>query len=396
MNLKIPLSIYVVWHPSFAEGQEIANYLYATFNRDLSKPLVRTLGIPVYFRHKTASGMKQPVAVDFGESEFTAIVPLVSKEFLNEPEYRSYLDELFASCKMNEAKRRIFPVSLHENAHNVTENLAAINFINPQNGSCDTQNGTIRKNAHYIRSCLLNELCRMLLFKKRGTEEEESLDFSPPVKLFISHSKHDDSKLEAVRFRDFIAANTQLKSFFDANDIAYGSNFGNQIKNAAVARNSALVVFQSDSYSDREWCRIETITAKSAGCPIVIVNAIQNGEKRTFPYLGNCPSIRFKGNFNEIIDLTLEQVLYNLFKRQTLDALTDVYDIKTEHILSNSPELFDFINLRRVIRKQGKTFDVVIYPDPPLGSEELDVLNQLDDSFYFVTPTSLPSILLKR
>ncbi len=184
---------------------------------------------------------------------------------------------------------------------------------------------------------------------------------------------------------------TQLKTFFDTNDISYGSNFGEQIKKSASE--SALVVFQSDSYSDREWCRIEVLEAKTVGIPIVIVNAVQNGEKRAFPYLGNYPSIRFKNNFIEIIDLTLEQVLFNLFTKNFLDALTDLYKIKTAKILSTSPELFNFIQLKKQGVNPGEKYGLVIYPDPPLGSEEMEILNQLDDNFVFITPIMLPSIL---
>jgi hypothetical protein len=225
---------------------------------------------------------------------------------------------------------------------------------------------------------------------KKASDETESLSVSAPIKLFISHSKHDDSKLHAVKFRDFINSQTQLKTFFDANDIAYGSNFGEEIKRAA--KESALVVFQSDSYADREWCRIEVLTAKSAGCPIVIVNAIERGEKRAFPYLGNSPSIRYQGNFSDIIELTLEQVLFNQFIRFYLDSLTDLYKIRADLILASPPELLNLIHLRK--HKQAETdCTIVLYPDPPLGTEELDILNQLDDGLLFVTPTILPSLV---
>jgi hypothetical protein len=229
---------------------------------------------------------------------------------------------------------------------------------------------------------------------KKATDETESLATSPPIKLFISHSKHDESKLDASKFRDYINSQTQLKTFFDTNDISYGSNFGEEIKKAA--KESALVVFQSDSYADREWCRIEVLEAKTAGCPIVIVNAVQNGEKRAFPYLGNYPSIRFKNNFIEIIDLTLEQVLFNLYTKIFLDSLTDLYKIKTDKILSTSPELFNFIQLKKKGLNKGEEYSLVIYPDPPLGSEEMEILNQLDDAFVFITPLTLPSIAKRK
>lgn len=49
-RLKYPLSLFVVWHPSFAEGKNIANYLYSIFCRDIEEPLSRGLGIQVYYR----------------------------------------------------------------------------------------------------------------------------------------------------------------------------------------------------------------------------------------------------------------------------------------------------------------------------------------------------------
>jgi hypothetical protein len=138
------------------------------------------------------------------------------------------------------------------------------------------------------------------------------------------------------------------------------------------------------------------LEAKSAGCPIVIVNAIMNGEKRAFPYLGNYPSIRFKNNFLDIIDLTLEQVLFNLYTKIFLDSLTDLYKIKTDKILSTSPELFNFIQLKKKGLNKGEEYSLVIYPDPPLGSEEMEILNQLDDAFVFITPLTLPSIAKRK
>lgn len=381
MSFKNPLSIFIVWHPNYVEGQQIADFLYTILCRDISKPLIRSIGIPVYFRSAKEEDRNQPIKIDFTESEFTAVFALVSDEFVVDKEYGNYLDEIFNDCNLANEKRRVYPVAISKNAFNVSTKFLPINFI------CIIQKSNIY---NQIKSPVLHELCRLLMNIKKATDETDTLPISPPIKLFISHSKHDESKVDALNFRNYIGAQTQLKTFFDANDISYGSNFGEEIRKAA--RESALVVFQSDSYADREWCRIEVLEAKAAGCPIVIVNAIQNGEKRAFPYLGNHPSIRFKENFLEIIDLTLEQVLFNCYTRKFLDSLTDMYGIKANRILSTSPELFNFIQLRKHGLSDGEEFGLVIYPDPPLGSEEMDILNQLDDNFVFITPLTLPSI----
>jgi len=116
-------------------------------------------------------------------------------------------------------------------------------------------------------------------------------------------------------------------------------------------------------------------------------------EQRAFPYLGNYPSIRFRNeNFSEIIDLTLEQVLFNLYTKRQIDSLTDIYGIKASRILTTPPELFNFIQLKKQGLNEGEKFGLVVYPDPPLGSEEMEILNQLDDNFVFITPLTLPSL----
>ena len=390
MSFKTPLSVFIVWHPDYLEGQQMADFLYSVLCRDSSKPLIRSMGIPVYFRNKNVSETNQPIDVNFTDSEYTAIIALVSDEFVNDNNYGKFLDSIFDKCETEKEKRRVYPVAISKSAYNVSTKFSAINFIRVDKSKLVCDKEEIVSINSQIKTPILHELCRLLMNMKKATDETESLATSPPIKLFISHSKHDESKLDASKFRDYINSQTQLKTFFDTNDISYGSNFGEEIKKAA--KESALVVFQSDSYADREWCRIEVLQAKTAGCPIVIVNAVQNGEKRAFPYLGNYPSIRFKNNFIEIIDLTLEQVLFNLYTKIFLDSLTDLYKIKTDKILSTSPELFNFIQLKKKGLNQGEEYSLVIYPDPPLGSEEMEILNQLDDAFVFITPLTLPSI----
>jgi hypothetical protein len=392
MPFTTPLSVFIVWHPDYLEGQQIADFLYSVLCRDSSKPLIRSMGIPVYFRGTKAARKNQPIKIDFSESEFTAVIALVSDEFVVDKEFGNYLDKIFDECNSVSDKRRVYPIAISKNAFRVSAKLSPINFFRVTKAigndcSTDTKENIFSQ----IKSPVLHELCRLLMNMKKATDEIDSLTISPPIKLFISHSKHDETKLDAAKFRDYINSQTQLKTFFDTNDIAYSSNFGDEIKKAA--HESALVVFQSDSYSDREWCRIEVLEAKSAGCPIVIVNAIENGEKRAFPYLGNYPSIRFKSNFLDIIDLTLEQVLLNLYQKIFLDSLTDMYGIKADRILSTSPELFNFIQLKAQGLSEGENFGLVVYPDPPLGSEEMEILNKLDSNFIFITPLTLPLII---
>ena len=396
MNFKSPLSVYIIWHPDFREGQEISSFLYSSFCRDYNKPLNKSLGIPVYFRTELDHDSKLLKEIDFDESEYNAIVPLINEDFTIDDDYKAYIESLHEKCSKIGSNSKVYPVAFTKGAYTFSSELSEINFIRADKISNDTCFASQKASLYsLLHISLLHELCRLLLNMKKAVDEVDTLDYSnPPVKLFISHSKHDESKYDALKFRDYINSETQLKTFFDANDIAYGSNFGEEIKKAIT--DSALVVFQSDSYSEREWCRIEVLTAKRVGCPVVIVNAIKNGEKRTFPYMGNYPSIRFNENFDEIIGLTLEEVLYNSFTRKLLDNIIGLYGITVDSILSTCPELYSFIQLKERNLTSDSEFKLIIYPDPPLGTEEGDLLNELDDNFHFVTPTTLPSILLNK
>ncbi len=399
MNFKSPLSLYIIWHPSFKEGQEIADFLYSVFCRDSNKPLNRTIGIPVYFRKVNYESLGCPKNIDYDESDYNAIIPLIEDDFVNDKNYKSYIEGILSVSLKSNGKTKVYPVALSKSAYGFSKELSQINFLRADKVKSKKECILREENDlfQYLRLNITHELCRLMLNLKKAVDEQKSIEYiPPPIKLFISHSKHDDSKYEALKFKDFINSETQLKTFFDANDISFGSNFGNEIKRAV--ENSALVAFQSDSYAEREWCRIEVLTAKKHGCPVVIVNAIQNGEKRTFPYMGNYPSIRLKDNFEDIICLTLEQVLFNKYMGMLLDKITTLYGLKASSILSSTPELYSFLQLKERNQEinKGSEFKLILYPDPPLGTEESELLFKMDDTYHFVTPTTIPSLILKR
>ena len=94
-----------------------------------------------------------------------------------------------------------------------------------------------------------------------------------------------------------------------------------------------------------------------------------------------------KADFYKIVNLTLYQVLNNLYQISLLESfkkLSTNPNIEIS-ILSSPPELFNFIDINNIKKKANKKI-VVLYPDPPLGIEELNILNELDDSIKFLTP----------
>ena len=170
-----------------------------------------------------------------------------------------------------------------------------------------------------------------------------------------------------------------MNSFFDVHDILDGYKFGDQIINNV--ENSVLLILFTDSYSSREWCRIETLTAKEKKVPIVLVNMVEDKVDRTFPYIGNVPSISYKGDWRPIINLLLRTTLDQCYEKKLLTSL--IADDTTEECLPYPPEAYNLSTIKKNTTK-------LLYPEPPLGNEELKVLRgickQMDHDISFVTP----------
>lgn len=391
-RFKSPLSMHVFWHPSFKIGGEIAAYLYSTFSRDISAPLSRGLGIPVYFWSVPAKGTSTTMIPPFADSLANVIVLLIEDYMFDDENWNATVKALIQSRPSSSI---IFPIACSKNAFHFEEaTLGREQFISVKPKGLDYTPAEIQTVLIEIRSRLLHGICRFELATKK-TPIGSTNETPEPVKLFISHAKKD-GEVEAQKFRDFIRSNTKLDSFFDTNDIADGYYFDTQIQQAIENGHAALVVFHSDAYASREWCQIEIITAKRYKTPIVVVHNIVKGEARSFPYLGNVPTIKYIDNdFYSIIDLALIQILTNIYQRKYLSQVKSLYAPSGyEGVeLTSPPELFNFLDiLSQKEKSKGKTF-LVLYPDPPLGIEEIKVLDDMNSKIKFLTPLQISAMV---
>ena len=388
-RLKYPLSIFIVWHPKFTEGKAIANNLYSTFCRDIEQPLSRGLGIPVYYRSVSKENI--PITIDTNNATRNAIVLLVDQKYFIDENFRKYTEEL---CKLVDEHTRIYPVALCEQAYELGCGLNSLQFIRAYLGALNIQENfdfSMKK----IKTELLHDCARLLMNFQPTWKDKAGDKANSPVQLFLSHAKKDG--LETTkRFKKFVDENLKLDVFFDTQSIADGYEFEQQIEESI--KKSALVVFHTDEYSAREWCRIEVLVAKRNKCSIVVVHDIKNGEKRAFPYLGNTPTITIqqeeKESFYEIVNLTLYQVLNNLFQLELLESFHKQFPIEgTEYVyITSPPELFNYIDIFKQKEKSENNL-VILYPEPPLGAEELRILNEIDKEIKFITPILLPTLI---
>ncbi|GAA4159638.1 hypothetical protein GCM10022217_22650 [Chryseobacterium ginsenosidimutans] len=394
--MKYPLNINVVWHPDSEIGQEIAEYIYSTFCRDYKRPLSRGIGIPVYFRYfKDKDG--KPLEIDCSKSEKTAIILLIDEEYFMDDNLRRYTSDLL---KLVNNDVRIFPISLFDKAYSINPELGKLQFINAQrflNQKLDfTNDFDFTKALTKIKSELLHDCARLLMDFHPAYKDKEKHRINSPVKLFLSHAKNDGEKI-TISFKQFIENSLKLDVFFDTVDVADGYGFAEQFE--TEIKHSALVVFHTDEYSDREWCRREVIIAKRHKSPIVVAHKIKDGEKRAFPYLGNMPTSVIHNNSKEeeelsfirIVILTLTQVLNNLYQLRLLNNYIELYNDNNIEVkaISSPPELFNFLDIRKHTEKPNAKPLIILYPDPPLGIEEVNILNELDPEVKFLTPVNL-------
>lgn len=384
------LVVYVIWHPDFEKGKDFANYIYSLLTRDVREPISRGIGIPVFFRSIPFSTDKVPPEIHLDHAQRSAIVVLVDDNMVNSAPWNVYVENLWQQTRGIDSPHRLYPASVTPNATNLTGDVSRAQFIRlyqrPEN-----------EMAAYLDCILTHELCRLLLNRKRISAITKE-DFSPaPVKLFVSHAKRDGLKI-AEALCDYIGRELPLKTFFDATDIAVSYAFDEEIY--AHMQDGALLAILTDAYGSREWCRREILAAKKIKIPIVVLNAVASGEERSFPYLGNVPTIRWNSDSiqpeasssRKNIEATIHLMLYEVLRRTYwLHNFEDLCNLSlipsSAKCLIRPPELLDLLGCSEDTTQSRSTY--FVYPDPPLGESEAKLLESFFPGLKLSTPIFL-------
>jgi hypothetical protein len=354
---KFPLLVQFEFHPASNDAAAAAKYLHEVLNAD---PAVPGLQIPTFFTPDDGSG-EPPVPAVASEADRVLVVLLAddclataarkaTKRGTTWGEYATKLRSLTEA-----AGHRFMPVQLTESAWPIDKRLEDTNFLRAW--SID---GPEARHKFIAR-----RLVHLLIRRLRPTVENED---APPVTIFLSHAKTDfDHEPRVVKTLLAHLTGTQPeKTWFDSGDIATGSRFAQEIEKGV--KDSALLAIVTDAYSSRTWCRKEVLFAKHHQRPVVIVDAVQERETRRFPYSGNTPVIRWKANdAQSVIDLLLREVLRHAYAEESLKQRMQEGDV----LLPSGPELVTIVHHRN-----EKNPRVILYPDPPLGPEELEVLER--------------------
>lgn len=366
MNAKFinPFIVHVLFHKDYELGLVSFNLIYNKLCRDVEDPYSDGLDIPVYI-HTGGNEVHIPEVKNIPDT-LHVILLLIDDEMYCDNQWRKYIDNLMSQNCHNFI---FIPIALCDTAFSIHPLLKSKQFVRLKTHS-------IPDNVLQFEICLYDNLYRLI-----RDSNDNGNEFKDKTEIFISHSKQDTDNtgdLIAQGLRDHLRRNHKLNSFYDANDILETLDFGEIIKEHV--RNSILVIIESDTYSDREWCRIEAIEGKLYNVPAIRVDAIRGRVKRGFPYMSNIPEIRYvDSNYDEIIALILRTALDQAYQNIYLTRIKNDLHMDEAKVQPLPPELLS-------VHNRHKDSDVILYPEPPLGTEEKDILENSFAQKRFITP----------
>jgi hypothetical protein len=349
--MKAPLAVYVLYHSENKEGHEIYEQLYKLLCRNADDPFFDGLDIPVYF--SKGSDSQDINAVDYTRAEKTVVLLLLDQKMYISEAWRNMVKDI-----PNTSNVWLCPISQYQYAFDFSSRTEYQQFISLKSYS-------VLDNWQEFKTRLFDYLIRSL-----------SLDPKKKLKIFISHSKRDKDNLgrvNAENLRDYLRKETKGDSFYDVNDIVDGFRFDKQIESAI--KDSLLIVLFTNTYSSREWCRRELLTAKKYQIPAIAVFMVNGDIDRVFPYIGNIPSTIYDGDWRPVLNLLFRTALDQYHELLLLDRLSD----EGTSVLPFSPEAFS-LSIVDVAKKK------VLYPEPPLGPEEIEILQAIRPDTKFYTP----------
>lgn len=370
----LPLQVLVMWHPDFEDGKLYADEIFKTFSRDEKDFCGQSIGIPVYYINSFVNDASINVA------EKIIIIPLIDeKMILDNSRFKEYVDIL---CSLHNHKSQyiVFPVTF-------IDVKCISNMPNISKHQCIRLRycKDIQERKKLLLFSLAHEFCRF--FNGRYTSYNDEI-VQPSVNIFVSHAS-EDGKIIAKKISDFIQTQTGLKSFIDINDIPCGSDFQQSIINNV--KSSILLILFTDKYSTREWCQRELLCAKENGCPVVLLDALDYGETRSFPYSANVKTLHM-GYEDHLTENRIKEILFEIlietirirYNEQYLKYIVNLYNQSGVKIFSTTPELLTLLSV-------NTENNIVLYPDPALNCVELDILYKFKPNYTFVTPTLLAS-----
>ncbi len=333
----------------------------------------------VIYRCQMALGEPAPLSIDWDEVETTAVVVLVDSALAGDQEWSNYVRELSRNAQTRGLSARLFPVVMESGGRELQLEEQALRW--------DRWEGSYADRQRRLVSDLTCEFIRMLRHRLCGPESTEAplADYLERIQVFISHSKHDDDGETIARsIRDWLHENSALSSFFDVRDIPVGLSFREVLLHQIET--SVVMTLHTDSYSSREWCRREVIEAKRRHVPMIVVDCLRDVDQRSIPYMGNVPVVRMGADQQDRIRTVIGRLLDEVFRTYLWRCRVEPFREAYSDVLftARPPELISLATLQAYESEGGAA---IVYPEPPLASDETRLFTEIAPNVRTLTLT---------
>jgi len=388
------LEVYVVWHPADGDGaaiaQELVDHFHGTAFTGLIGGAVEVFIRSAGWRSPTDAPRPIPIASapppnGVEQARFTVIVPLMGTEMAaavegGQDEWTAYVEAVSSAQIASPERIAVFPYLMHAGA---TDQTRLGGVFGPYQRIAASPPDETGETAASLR-------CRDLT---QGITQFLSDVPDARLTVFISHTKRgklgdeeDTSALiELVRK---IVADTRLNDFFDANDLQPGRDWDAELRQRAST--SALLAIRTDLYPSREWCQREVALAKTRGMPVVTMDALDRLEERgsfLMDHVARVPVRIENGDWSkkavyQALNLLVNECLKRALWLHQRELAGDNAKLNVQWWSPHAPEPLTLVEwLEGAIAHGGRppagSQLRILHPDPPLGPEERQVLDQI-------------------
>jgi hypothetical protein len=388
MDKRPPLHLYLLAHPKSQTATKLAADLMQRF---VEPPASGGLRIPVFFTPDLGNDLPPELDgehnLDLEAAQHSIVVLLVDQRMLRTvPDgtgqaWTRFAQTVLALAPLDKSPHHVLPVALDNTGFDISDSQHILPAL--LTNDLPAQEAEQRR----LAEISFHITARAIQLLEHGKVPAMAPDrMQAPVSIFLSHAKADldEDQQDPVRQTRAALGELPVDVWYDTGEIATGQDFADAIQ-AGIRDCTIMLAFQTDQYSSRPWCRREVLEAKRLGANVLIVDALQSGESRSFPYLGNVPTIRWRFgapgvDARRVIDRAVLEALRLTHNRAILEQSAE----SNEQVLPAAPEALTLAH------EAGDTQEEItlLYPDPPLGREELEVLQQLRPKARLLTPLS--------
>ena len=388
MDTRPPLHLHLLAHPKSEEANALAA---ALMHRFVEPPASGGLRIPVLFTPDRGDDLppilRSIEGLQLEAAQHTIIVVLADERMLRNvlngtgDAWSAFVKQAFELTPLDASPHHVLPVALDAAGFGISDRIHILPAILASDMKADAAVD------QRLAEVSFHIAVRAIQLLEQGKVPAIAADrMKAPVTIFLSHAKADLDRQhheDPVRQTRALLDELPVEQWFDAQQIATSQDFADAIS-AGIRDCSVMLAFQTDHYSSRPWCRREVLDAKRLGAHVLIVDALLSGETRSFPYGGNVPTVRWqyrddpRVDAQRVIDRAVLEALRFKHNRAVLAGSAE----QGEMVLPTAPEALTLAN----DCVDGDAEKIFLYPDPPLGREELQVLQQLRPKAHFITP----------